>query len=226
MCPPVLAALGIGSAASTAGAAVIAAESAGPLAILTSTGAGAAAAGGSTFLGMTSAQLAAASLATSVLGAGAQIAGQFQAGKAAQGQAAFQAAVARNNSILAERAAQDAIDRGNIQEQLAAGGAARLRGRQRAVLAANGVLVDEGSALDITSDTAAKGKFDQLTIRSNAEREALGFRSQGLNFQNDASLALLRGESAQAASTTGAFTTALTSAGSVARDWYLFRKEQ
>lgn len=219
MCEPV--------SASALGASVIAAETAGPLAILTSTGVGAtaASAAGSTFLGLTSAQLAGLSLVSSVLGGGMQIAGQMQAGKAAQGQAAFQSAVARNNAILAERAAQDALTRGSIQEQLAAGGTARLKGRQRVALAANGVLVDEGSALDITSDTAAKGKFDQLTIRSNAEREALGFRTQGLNFQNDASLSLLRGESAQAAATTGAFTTALTSTGAVARDWYMFRKD-
>jgi len=52
--------------------------------------------------------------------------------------------------------------------------------------------VDEGTAQEVTEDTAAFGELDALTIRNNAEREALGFRTQGMNFQASGELAQLR----------------------------------
>lgn len=164
----------------------------------------------------------AATVGSTVLGT----VGQLQQGQALEQQAAYQAAVARNNQILAERAAQDALDRGKVAEQQQRMETRQLQGRQRAVLASNGVLVDVGSALDITSDTAAIGEIDALTIRSNAEREALGFRTQGMNFQSEAELARLRGQAASSAATIGAFGTLLSGTGTVAQKWYAFSNEK
>ena len=45
-------------------------------------------------------------------------------------------------------------------------------------MAANGVDLSSGSPLDILGDTAMYGELDALTIRSNAEREAYGYRVQ------------------------------------------------
>lgn len=169
--------------------------------------------------------LAIASLAVTALATGASVYGQIQAGKAAQDQAAYQAGVARNNEILAKRAADDARVRGELEMQQAFIKNQNLLGRQRAVLAANGVDVNTGSALQIQKDTAQLGKLERLTIRSNAEREALGFEAQGMNFNADAQLATLKGDAAAASSRTAAFSTALTGAGDVASKWYAFKKE-
>lgn len=168
---------------------------------------------------------ASAALALSAVGTAVGAAGAYQQGQAASASAAYQAAVMRNNQILAERAAQDAIDRGKVAEQRQRQQTKALIGRQRAILAANGVLIDQDSALDITTDTAGIGELDALTIRSNAEREALGFRSQGMNFAAEAGLADARGSAARSAGLTDAFGTALSGAGAVADKWYNFKRQ-
>ena len=165
------------------------------------------------------------SIAASVVGTAASAYGQMQAGKAQAAQLNYQAAVGKNNSILAQRAADDARLRGEEAARREASKTKQLAGRQRAVLAANGQLVDQGSALDITDDTAQIGKLDELTIRSNAEREALGYEAQGMNFQAGSNLNSMGAANASTASIGGAFGTVLTGAGSVASKWYNFKKE-
>lgn len=173
----------------------------------------------------TSATLAIASLAASAVGTAASIYGQVQAGKAAQGQANYQAAVARNNAIIAERNAADAEKRGEIAETRQRQQVAQLAGRQRATLAGNGVVIDEGSALDITTDTAGFGELDALTVRNNADREAYRARVEGANFQADAGLYDARGSAAASAGMMNGFSSLLSGAGSVADKWYGFKKE-
>ncbi len=49
---------------------------------------------------------------------------------------------------------------------------AQLIGRQRAALAANGFVLDEGTALDLVIETAGLGALDAVTAIANAERRA------------------------------------------------------
>lgn len=168
--------------------------------------------------------LAAVSIGATVLSTGMSVYGQMQQGKAAQAQANYQRQVAENNAILANRAADDAIERGKIAERNQRLKTEALKGRQRAVMAGNGVVVDAGSALDITSDTAAFGELDALTIRSNAEREAAGFRAQGSNFTNEANLATMSGDNARSSMYMGIGGSVLSGAGSVAGKWYGFTR--
>ena len=167
------------------------------------------------------ATLTAISIAASVAGAGVSIIGQGQQAAAQRASLEYQAAVARNNQILAERQAADAEERGKVAERNQRIKSQQLIGRQRAVLASNGVLVDDGSALDITSDTAALGEQDALTIRSNAEREALGFRTQGMNFGAQAGLNSM--QAANTSATMGQIGTALSTVGAVADRWYRYQ---
>ena len=161
----------------------------------------------------------------------------IQQSRAAQAQASFQAAVARNNVIIAQRQAEDARLRGeqataqiSLQEQRDTATAAlatrRLIARQRVAQAGLGQTTDVGSALDLTADTAAAGKLDELTLRrnaaferqvarNNAEREAIGFLTQGFNFEAEARLADLRRRSARSAGIISAFGTIITTAGRV-----------
>jgi len=164
--------------------------------------------------------LAIAGLAATAISTGAGIVGNISAGNQAQQQAAYQAGVARNNQILAERAAQDALARGKIEEGQARDKTRQLIGLQRAALAGNGVLIDTGSALNITADTAGIGELDALTIRSNAEREASGYRAQGMNYEAEAAMLRASGKSSKTDSLWQAGSTALTGLGSVATKWY------
>lgn len=165
------------------------------------------------------------SILSTVLGTAFSAFGAIQQGRAAAAQAEYQAAVGRNNAILAQRAADDARLRGEEAARRKAVESRQLIGRQRAVLAANGVLVDQGSALDLTSDAAEIGKLDELTIRSNAEREALGYEAQGSNFSASAQLNQIRADNAQSSAMGSAFGTVLTGATSVASKWYQYKKE-
>lgn len=164
--------------------------------------------------------LAVASTVATVGGTVQQASAQRAAGKAASNQAAYQAAVARNNEIRAQYAAEDAIKRGKIAENRARSEAEVLKGRQRAVLAANGVTVGVGSAADILADTARIGEVDALTIRSNAEREAYEFRAQGDQFASQATLADAESQNALSASKVSFRSTLLSGIGTVAQKWY------
>lgn len=164
--------------------------------------------------------LAVASLALTAAGTYVAIQGQQAAGKAAQAQGDYQATVGRNNAVLAQRAADDARARGEVAAANSAMKTNQLIGRQRATLANNGVDVSDGSALDIVGDTSALGTLDQSTLRSNANREALGYEAQGVNFNANAQLAELSGANARSAADTASFGTALSGVGTVAARWY------
>lgn len=160
------------------------------------------------------------SIASSVLSAGMQFVGQQSAASSARAQAEYQAQVAKNNQILANNAAIEAEEAGRVREAQNRAATQRLIGRQRAVFASNGVLVDEGSALATVEDTVAQGELDALTIRSDAEREAMGYRNQGENFGGEAALATARAKNASSGGLFGAGGTLLSGLGTVAQKWY------
>lgn len=166
--------------------------------------------------------LAIASIAASVGSTAIGIMGQMQQADATQKSAAYQAQVARNNQLIAERRAQQIEAEGKIAADKKRQDAARLAGRQRAVLAGNGVLVDFGSALDITSDTAAFGELDALNTKYNYDNQAYNTRIQASNFASEAALADFRGASADPS--LGIAGTLLSGAGSIADKWYKFDK--
>jgi hypothetical protein len=134
-------------------------------------------------------------------------------------QASYQASIAQNNQIIANQKAEDAIARGELEERQHRVQIAQLMGKQRAGAASRGVIVDAGSALDITLDTAAIGELEALTIRDNAEREALGFRQQADMFGSDAAFLGSTGKSLSSGAALAGFSSMLTSAAPVANKW-------
>jgi hypothetical protein len=81
---------------------------------------------------------------------------------------------------LAEIQAKDAIIRGERSAEAAKIRTKLLIGKQRVSLAAQGIDIESGSALNIQQETAEFGAVDELTIRNNAWREAFGYRVQAL----------------------------------------------
>jgi hypothetical protein len=122
----------------------------------------------------------------------------MQQAKAAAQAAQYNAAVARNNAILAERRAQDAVVRGTEEEQQKRLQTAALRGQQLVMAAAGNVDTGYGSALDMLVDTTIQGELDALTIRTNAEREAYDFRMQAVNETGQAGLLTAQAKSSRA----------------------------
>lgn len=146
-------------------------------------------------------------------------AGAIQQGNAAEASGRYNAQVATMNAKIADQNARDALERGKIEEQQKRQEIAMLTGRQRAAMAANGVDITYGSPLDTIVDTAMLGEIDALTIRSNAAREAYGYKVNAANSRADATLSLANGKSAKTAGYLSAGGTILGGAG----DAYKYR---
>ena len=103
------------------------------------------------------------------------------------------------NKKIAEAQAEDAIFRGEKEAARLRRRTKKLIGSQRVALAAQGIDIESGSAADILEDTAASSAVDELTIRNNAAREALGFKSQALGFGAQAGFQRISGRFARGA---------------------------
>ena len=161
-------------------------------------------------------------LALAVAGIAISGAGQLQQTRAARQQANFQSAVARNNAIIARRAADDARERGKVEAAKQAARTRQFIGRQKVAQAALGQEVGTGSALDLRADAAAAGKLEERVIQNNAEREAIGFLTQAGSFQAEASLARARASSASRAGAIGFLGTIVSGAGTVSSKFRKF----
>lgn len=124
--------------------------------------------------------------AASGIGALGSAFGQYQAGQ-------YNSDVARFNERIARMQARDAWERGLEAVGRHRQSVRKLIGSQRAALAAQGVDVNDGSALAVQQDTIALGEQDALTIRNNAAREAWGFRVQAAGYRSAAGMARREG---------------------------------
>lgn len=124
-------------------------------------------------------------IAAQGVSAAAGMGNAYSQAQAARAQGAYQKQQLGFNARLSDLAAQDAIRRGQEDAQRHRTATKGLIGSQRASLAAQGIEIDSGSALEIQQDTRALGELDALTIQNNARRQAWGFKvqAQDLRFQ-------------------------------------------
>ena len=155
----------------------------------------------------------------SVVSAGIGLAAARSRGKAAEAQASYQAKVAANNTILAEHKAEDTRAIGRIEADRHRRLTRQRIGVQRAVLAASGQTVDQGTALSLTADTAAVGELDALTIISNSERKAYGYETQAYNFESEEKLNRYRAKTARTQSALDTVGSIATFGSTVSRNW-------
>lgn len=173
--------------------------------------------------------------------------GQIQEGQAASQAAKYQAQVAKNNAALAVAQGQEierraefnarlAIEKGQHVQFSKAVEYRKMIGRQKVQLAANGVLVDQDSALAITDETQALASLDQEMIAHNAELEAHAIRTgamdqvaaldmQALNFNSQAALLRSQAGHATQASFIGAGSTLLEGGFGVASQAFNFQQQ-
>lgn len=87
----------------------------------------------------------------------------------------YNAKVATLQAADAVRRGEEAVVRNQIKTRV-------LKGAQRAALAAQGVVLDDGgSSTDILTDTDVQAAKDEQTIRVNAALEAWGFQVQAVD---------------------------------------------
>lgn len=100
--------------------------------------------------------------------------GQLRSGR-------FNAKVDEFNAKVATMQAGDAVRRGSVAVNDLRTRVKVMKGAQRAALAAQGVVVDDGSAADVISDTDTQAGKDEQTIRTNAALEAWGYQVQAVD---------------------------------------------
>lgn len=91
------------------------------------------------------------------------------------------ARIGEYNASLLEAKARDAQRRGFEDESRFRIDLRGLLGSQRAGYAGQNVDVGTGSPVDVVTDTAYQGELDALTLRTNAAREAWGYRAEAEN---------------------------------------------
>lgn len=161
-----------------------------------------------------------ASVVAAVAGTAATVYSTQQAGAAQSRNAQYQAAVAANNAEKERRNASLSRNNAVIAEQAATSRSEdqirRTRGvigSQRASVASGGLLVDEGSAVDLQDSTADLGAEAIDEVRAQGARTASGFRIQAIDQENAAANGLIAAGSARDAATNAEFTSLLTAGG-------------
>lgn len=219
------AAVGIGGAAAgigTAAAAGVGAAglgsaglAAGTIAGIGSLGAGTAAAGLGT--------LGYASLGATALSGLTGAYGAYQSGQAQKGAADYNASVQNQNAAISKTNAEIAEQSGEAQAGMAG---QKTKSAMAATLAsegASGVGVEGGSFTNVRSSQQALGEIDAMTLRSNAAREAYGYRNKASSESAQATLSTAEGRNAKNAGIMNAASTFLGSAGSASSSYAKFK---
>lgn len=152
-----------------------------------------------------------------------------KAGEAEQRAANSQADLSDYNAAVADVQAQDAHDRGALAADRFRARTRALIGEQRVGFAAGNIDVGFGSTVDVQADAAFLGELDALTVRTDAAREAWGFkieaedRRKGGEIQRQEGVnAAASGRQRQSASRWNAAGTVFSSAGSLLEAKYGF----
>lgn len=149
----------------------------------------------------------------------------YQQGKAQQAQYNYQAKVNEENAKIAQENANVQRQQGIEEARLQRIKAASTIGSQKTAMAANGVDITQGTAVDVIADTAAIGELDALQTQYNYEMKARGYEAQAGNFQNQANLDIISGKNAYTAGKIGAVQhglAGLQQTGNVASQWFGF----
>lgn len=157
--------------------------------------------------------------------AGMQAVGAEQSASAEASAANYQASVARNNQVIANQNATYAIQAGQAEEDQKRRQTAQVIGSERAAFGANGINPDTGSGVDVQSSSKEMGELDALTIRSNAEKTATGYKDQGMNFAAQAGLDQSQAQNALTAGNLNAFSDITSGASSVSSKWQMYQME-
>ena len=173
-------------------------------------------------MGFNASQIATAGLIGQVGGMATSAIGSYFSAATQKATLKGQAAIADTNARIAELGAQSVLLQGQQQVGALSLNAGRLKSAQRAAMAANGIDLGVGSAVELQASTDIMKEIDMATVEANAVRGAFGYRTQAMNFENEAMAKLA---TAGAISPFGAMSTSLLgSVGSVAQSWYQWNK--
>jgi len=137
-------------------------------------------------------------------GADAAAREQERAARAGREVSEANAGLSDYNAQVAELQSTDAVDRGFDAESRFRTQVRGAIGAQRAAFAGGNIDVSFGSAVDVQADAAFLGEMDALQIRTNAAREAWGFKVQAEDYRRRGDIQRREGANIEAAGRYGA----------------------
>lgn len=105
-----------------------------------------------------------------------------------------QSSLLKQNATIAGYQAQDAIAQGEEDVKLIRQAVRATIGKQRAMAASGGFLVNKGTNLELQADAAYQGELDVARARFNARRKAWGYLTQNASYMYQADLAKQSGK--------------------------------
>lgn len=150
-----------------------------------------------------------------IIGAGISAGGTLMNGMAQSQAASYQAQVASNNAIIAQQNAVHAEQAGAQQTDAMSKKGAAQEAAIRGAIAANGVDVNSGSAVDVQTSARETSKLDTLTTDNNAQLQVYGYRTQATNYQAQSQLDQMTAASAPIGAAFGATGSLLSNASSI-----------
>lgn len=158
---------------------------------------------------------------SSVAGAFMQAYGAYAAVEEQKAQLRASAELDAINARMAEQAAASATEAGTQTESMSKMRTAHLKSSQRTAMAAGGVDLGVGSAARVLTSTDVMGEVEANNIRMNALQQAWGIRTGATNSMAQAGI-----KQANAGAMSGGASAAaslLSSAGTVAKSWYMYK---
>jgi len=131
-------------------------------------------------------------------------------------QADYQAQVADQNARIAENQAQDSILNTNLAAQRRYRELSQTQGAQAAAMAANGVDLNFGSAVDVQRDTAMIGGEDMAQLYKAGNEQTKGFEINAFNDRSKAAGYRAQGRAALMKGIFNGLSTALSGASQAA----------
>lgn len=155
-------------------------------------------------------------LVVTLLGAGMAAYSSYQQGKDAANIAAMNARQQENAANLANQTAELQKTQTKIAADRHRKEVQKILSSQRAAYSKAGVDINEGTPLFTATDTAAEGELDAMAIELAGSIEEANIISQASQYNFDAKMSGMRGQSAKAAGTIGAGSSLLTGLGQFA----------
>lgn len=159
-------------------------------------------------------------MGSDALGLGLSTLGAMSGSSANRSAYKADATTARMNAIMADRRAEDALERGKLEADRYRRDMRQTKGSARASMAASGVDLGYGTPLDIFAGLEAIEAEDMANIEYNAEMEAWDERMNALNYRNSAEMSRMQADAENPA--LAGFSTLLSGAGQVADSWYKY----
>jgi len=144
--------------------------------------------------------------------------GAYNASSAQKRAYKYQAQIQGINAQIGQWQASAAIIAGQNKEEMSGLHTGEVYATQRATMAANGVDLSEGSAIDVLASTRVVGDINAAAIKTDALNQAWGYQVQAVNASNNGRL--YNAAAKDVNPNVSAATSLLTSATGAASKWY------